>query len=168
MATAHLVTVENYLHSTFEPDAEYVEGRIVYRSVPQKPHSKMQSFLDRTLYNIAHPLGFEVWVEQRIQTRSARPHYRIPDVCVTLGEPPEDIFTTPPFLCIEILSPDDSAVELRMKIEEYLSFGVTHVWIVDPISLRGEIHTRDGIQRVENGLFRAGAIDVDLHLIAHP
>ena len=168
MATAHLVTVESYLHSTFEPDAEYVEGRIVYRSVPQKPHSKMQSFLDRTLYNIAHPLGFEVWVEPRIQTHSARPHYRIPDVCVTLGEPPEDIFTTPPFLCIEILSPDDSAVELRGKIEEYLSFGVTHVWIADPVSLRGEIHTQDGIQRVEDGLFRAGAIEVDLRLTERP
>ncbi len=89
-------------------------------------------------------------------------------MCVTLGEPPEDIFTTPPFLCIEILSPDDSAVELRMKIEEHLSFGVTYVWIVDPVSFQGEIHARDGIQRVEDGLFRAGAIEVDLRLNARP
>ena len=33
MSTIHLVNLEEYLHSTFEPDAEYVEGRIVRRSV---------------------------------------------------------------------------------------------------------------------------------------
>ncbi|MGH9612834.1 MAG: Uma2 family endonuclease [Bryobacteraceae bacterium] len=72
-----------------------------------------------------------------MRTRADPAHYRIPDVCVTPGEPPEDIFTAAPFLCVEILSPDDSAVELRIKIDEYLAFGVSCVWIVDPISLRG-------------------------------
>ena len=78
MATTHLVNVEEYLHSSFEPDAEYVEGRIVRRAAPQKPHSRMQGYLIRTLYEIAHPAGFEIWVEQRIRTKSA--HYRIPDL----------------------------------------------------------------------------------------
>jgi Uma2 family endonuclease len=99
MSTSHLVSVEEYLHSTYEPDAEYVEGKIVHRAVPQKPHSKMQSYLDRTLYEVAHPLGYEVWVEQRVQTQVDPPRYRVPDICVTLGEPPEDIFIAPPFLC---------------------------------------------------------------------
>jgi hypothetical protein len=49
MATTHLVSVDEYLHTSFEHDAEYVEGRIVYRSWPQKPHSKMQAFLLLTL-----------------------------------------------------------------------------------------------------------------------
>ena len=43
METTELVSVEEYLHSTFEYDAEYVEGRIVLRPMPQKPHSRMQS-----------------------------------------------------------------------------------------------------------------------------
>src|ERR1017187_7948436 len=38
MAITELVSVEEYLHSTFEHDAEYLEGRIVARSAPQKPH----------------------------------------------------------------------------------------------------------------------------------
>jgi Uma2 family endonuclease len=162
MAATHLVSVEEYLHSVYEPDAEYVEGRILHRSVPEKPHSKMQSYLDRTLYDVAHPLGYEVWVEQRLRTQPDPAHYRVPDICLTLGEPAEDIFTKPPFLCVEILSPDDAAIEVRTKVEEYLVFGVVYVWVIDPSARRGEIYTSRDIQRVEDGVFRAGEIKVDI------
>jgi len=162
MATMHPISVEEYLHSTFEPDAEYVEGRIVQRAAPQKPHSKIQTYLIRALYDVGHPLGYQVWVEQRIRTKRDPVRYRIPDVCITFGEPDEEIFTEPPFLCVEVLSPDDTAHELRMKIDEYLAWGVAHIWIVDPISLGGEIHKSDGIERVRGGRFRAGDIEVDL------
>jgi Uma2 family endonuclease len=86
------------------------------------------------LREIGRPLGYEVWVEQHIRTKSGLVRYRVPDVCVTLGEPEEEIFTEPPFLCVEILSPDDSALELRARIDEYLEFGVPCVWIIDPES----------------------------------
>jgi Uma2 family endonuclease len=162
MATTELVSVEEYRHATFEYDAEYVDGRIVPRSMPQKLHSKIQSYLDRTLYQIAHPLGYEVWPEQRIRTQSNPARYRVPDLCVTLGEPAEDIFIEPPFLCIEILSPDDAALEVRTKVREYRAFGVAYVWIVDPNTGTGEIHTPDGVELVEDGNFRAGEIEVAL------
>jgi Uma2 family endonuclease len=160
MATTQLVRVEEYLHSTFETDAEYVDGRIVARPMPEKPHSKMQGYLLRTLYEIAHPLGFEIWVEQRIRTKSNPASYRVPDICVTVGEPDEDIFTTPPFLCIEILSPDDSALEVRSKVDEYLAFGVSYVWVIDPVSFGGEIHTTDRIERIRDGAFKAESIEI--------
>ena len=70
--------------------------------------------------------------------------------------------TSPPYLCIEILSPDDPAVEVRAKIEGYLAMGVAYVWIVDPLKRRGEIHTREGIERVNDGRFRAGSLEADL------
>jgi len=162
MATTELVSVEEYLHTSFEYDAEYVEGRIVPRSMPQKPHSKMQRSLISMLCTAGEPLGYEVWQEQRIRTQHAPARYRVPDLCVTQGEPSEDVFTEPPFLCVEILSPGDPAVEVLAKIREYLAFGVVYVWIVDPKTGTGEIHTTDGIERVENGIFRAGEIEVHL------
>ena len=75
----------------------------------------MQSYLDRTPYQIAGPFGYEVWVEQRTRTQQFQPRYRIPDVCLTVGEPEEDVFIDPPFLCVEILSPDDSAATSESK-----------------------------------------------------
>jgi Uma2 family endonuclease len=162
MATTHLVSVDEYLHTSFEHDAEYVEGRIAYRSVPRKPHSKMQAFLLLTLHGIGRPLGYKVWPEQRIRTQANPARYRVPDLCVTFGEPDEDVFTDPPYLCIEILSPDDSAAELSAKVDEYLTLGLAYVWVVDPVSLSGEIRTRNGIERVSDGRFRAGAMEVNL------
>ena len=150
------------MHSTYEPDAEYVEGRIVPRPMPKKPHSKVQKVVIRTLCDVGEPLGYEVWPEQRIRTQADPPRYRVPDVCLTKGEPEEDVFTAPPFLCVEILSPDDSAVDLRAKVHEYLAFGVKYVWVIDPVTRTGEIHTRSGIQRVDNGRFHAGEIAVDV------
>jgi Uma2 family endonuclease len=162
MATTHLVPVEEYLHSTYEPDAEYVEGRIVPRSMPKQPHSKIHGDLYEGFCEVARPLGYKFWIDQRIRTQADPPRYRVPDLCLTLGEQAEDILTTAPFLCVEVLSPEDPAVEFRTKIDEYLAMGVPYVWIVDPISLRGEIYTGDRIERARDGIFRAGDIEVDV------
>jgi Uma2 family endonuclease len=65
-------------------------------------------------------------------------------------------------LCVEILSPDDTAVEVRAKVREYPAFGVAYVWIVDRDTGTGEIHMPVGIELVEDGGFRAG--EIELHL----
>jgi Uma2 family endonuclease len=158
MAVTTLVSVDEYLHTTFEYDAEYVEGRIVERSMPKKPHSKMQAYLVRALYEVGSSLGYKAWPEQRIRTQAVPPRYRVPDLCVTRGEPDEDVFTEPPFLCIEILSPDDAVIDVWAKVHEYLAFGVTYVWIIDPRNGTGEIHSAAGVERVDDGTFRAGEI----------
>jgi Uma2 family endonuclease len=33
---------------------------------------------------------------------------------------------------VEILSPDDTAREVREKVDEYLAHGVRLIWVVDP------------------------------------
>jgi Uma2 family endonuclease len=118
------------------------------------------TFLAYMLFTIARPLGFEVFLELRIRTGVDR--FRVPDVCLMRGIPIETIPTEPPYLCIEILSPDDYAVDLRAKIREYLACGVEVVWIIDPVELTGEIHTQGAIERVTDGIFRAGSIQVDV------
>ena len=40
--------------------------------------------------------------------------------------------TVPPFLVVEILSPEDRLVRLQPKIQDYLSHGVAWVWVIDP------------------------------------
>jgi Uma2 family endonuclease len=42
----------------------------------------------------------------------------------------------PPFIAVEILSPDDRLNAVREKLEEHKSWGVQHVWLVDPHSRR--------------------------------
>jgi Uma2 family endonuclease len=162
VATAQLVSVEEYLHMSFEHDAEYVEGKIVYRSLPQLNHSEMQGNLQLALREQGRSRGYKVWLGLRIRTKRDPARFRVPDVCLTLGRPEEQILTSPPFLCVEILSPEDSAVELRTKLDEYLAFGVPCIWVIDPTSDTGEIHTPDGIEKVVNATFTAGEIRIDL------
>jgi hypothetical protein len=68
-----------------------VDGRIIERNVGEKEHGRMQRALLRYLARY-HDAGLEAWPEQRIQIRAD--HFRVVDVCVTIGEPEGQIFTT--------------------------------------------------------------------------
>jgi Uma2 family endonuclease len=67
-----------------------------------------------------------------------------------------------PFFAPETLTPEDRIMDLNIKIAEYLDFGVRYVWVIDSCSHTGEIYTRDGIQNVGDGNFKAGPIEIDL------
>jgi Uma2 family endonuclease len=61
----------------------------------------------------------------------------VPDVCAYLSEPDEEIFTSPPLLCVEVLSPEDrmsKVVTLAKEYlaKEYLAMGVPVVWVIEP------------------------------------
>jgi Uma2 family endonuclease len=59
--------------------------------------------------------------------------FRVPDICVVAGsEFQQEIFTAPPLLCIEIFSEDDRWSRIQERIDDYLSLGVPHVWVIDP------------------------------------
>jgi Uma2 family endonuclease len=79
----------------------------------------------------------------------------VPDVCVVLGgRPDEEILTKPPFLCIEILSPEDRVSRMQDRIDDYLRFGVRYVWLIDPYQRRAWIYMQDEIREVRDGLLR--------------
>lgn len=81
--------------------------------------------------------------------------FRVPDVCVYAGENPrEQIFRTPPFICIEVLSPEDRMNRVQERIDDYLKFGVPYVWLIDPRSRRVWIHTKGGSREAKDGILR--------------
>jgi Uma2 family endonuclease len=57
-------------------------------------------------------------------------------------------------------------IEVLTKVAEYLEMGVDFVWIVDPVSLTGEIRTKDEIRPVSNGIFTAGEIAIDIRNVS--
>ena len=63
-------------------------------------------------------------------------------------EPQEQIFRTPPFICIEILSPEDRWARVQQRIDDYLAFGVSHVWVIDPREQRAWVYSKDGSREV--------------------
>jgi Uma2 family endonuclease len=57
----------------------------------------------------------------------------------------------PPLILIEILSKDDSLRSMRERVDDYLAFGVEHVWILDPATRRAYVCTQTAFQEPEKG-----------------
>jgi Uma2 family endonuclease len=151
------MSVDEYRRMDFSPDREYIDGAIQERHAGEKSHSKIQ----RRLIQLLTPSGLEIWPVQRVQVKPTR--FRVPDLCVTLSEPDEEVFTSPPFLCVEILSPEDRMSEMQERIEDYLEFGVAQVWVIDPRRRTVSVCDRTGIHRVEGAARTAdGRIEVSL------
>lgn len=146
MATSTSVPVEEYLRSSYHPDMDYVDGTLVERNVGERKHSRLQFLLGLLLGPREARGHFHAFTEQRVRV-SARGTYRIPDICVmALPYRDEPVFTQPPHLAIEIVSPDDRPGDLLAKVAEYLNFGIPHVWLPDPYKRRVQEAGSDGLR----------------------
>ena len=154
MATVEtLVPVEEYLHSVYRPDVDYVDGVLVDRNVGEKNHAKVQREI--LVYLHMRRAQWNIFAIQESRVQISRTRYRVPDVCVFVGpEPDEQIFTQPPFLCIEVLSPEDRMSRMQERIDDYLAFGVEYVWVVDPKTCRAWIYRTEGMHEVRDGFLR--------------
>ena len=156
MPTGTLLSVEEYLATSYEPDCDYVDGHIEERNLGEWDHSSLQAAIAAFFYTRRKALGISVATEQRVQVSPNR--FRVPDVCVVLGQPREQVLIQPPFLCVEILSPEDRMSRLEQRIDDYLAMGVRYVWLLDPATKRAFAATsetglreiRDSILRTEN------------------
>src|SRR5580704_2820010 len=133
MSAKVLMNVEEYLRTSFDgADCEFLDGEVVERNMGELPHGDLQANLTRLLWPLGSQLGIRVVTEIRIQIHSRR--YRVADIAVWRDDNIEtSIPTVPPFLVVEILSPEDRMVRMQVKIQEYLSIGVEWVWVIDPL-----------------------------------
>ena len=148
-----LISVEEYLRTTSDPDCDYVDGELLERNLGERDHSNLQGEL--IYFFRARRKSWKVFAfpEQRLQVSPTR--FRVPDVCVYAGEEPkEQIFRTPPFICFEILSPEDRLERIQQKIDDYLNFGVPYVWVINPRDRRVWAHNKEGSREVKDGTLR--------------
>jgi Uma2 family endonuclease len=159
MATAVFVPLNEYVDTVYRPDREYIDGEVVERNVGELDHSRFQMLLSHYLFSREKKWGIVVLPEQRVQVKATR--FRVPDITVVAGSlPTTPILQGPPFLCIEILSKGDSMDDVQERIDDYLTFGVSHVWVVNPRKLRAFHYTRDGIKEAEDGVLRTTNPDI--------
>lgn len=142
MASRTAVSLPEYLATTYEPDCEYIDGEVLERNMGELDHGGLQALLVGWLLNRRKQLGIHVFSETRTQVAPER--YRVPDIAVTINRPAGRVLQEPPFLCIEILSPEDRASRVEEKIDDYLQFGVRFVWLIDPRKKSAWCYSRAG------------------------
>jgi Uma2 family endonuclease len=152
MSVGTLLSVEEYLNTSYSPDMEYRDGVLVERNVGEKEHARLQALLARFFGNHEEEWNIEVYSELRIKVRDK--WYPIPDVCIYDSDFEGRVPAHPPLLWIEVLSPDDRMSQVWKRAEELIQNGVPYIWIIDPDTLESELRTAAGPQKVEDQTLR--------------
>jgi Uma2 family endonuclease len=135
--TATLISLDEYLNTSYEPDVEFVDGVLVRRNVGAQSHSLLQGFVvsffgqDRKSHRIS------VFPEARLQMGGVSGRYRVPDVLV-LENPYQKgkVVRDVPAIVVEIKSPDDTFDEIVDKCFEYEKLAVANILVMDPDNRR--------------------------------
>lgn len=135
MATAALIPVEQYLRTGYEPDAEFIDGKVQTRPAAEYDHSTWQQAIQQWFAQHTKEWNIRVRCELRVQVSPTR--YRVPDVVVfDRNQPIEQILTHPPIAVFEVLSPEDTIARMLNKLDDYAAMGIQNIYLVDPRSQR--------------------------------
>jgi Uma2 family endonuclease len=146
MAAGTQISVSEYLSTSYRPACDYVDGEVLERNVGELDHGRLQGVLFAYFFSREKSWSVFAVVEQRVQV--SRTRFRVPDVCVVAGQKPaEQTLTKPPMLCIEILSPEDTMSRTLDRVNDFLTFGVSHVWVLDPRTKRAYDYTAAGMRK---------------------
>jgi Uma2 family endonuclease len=163
MSSAILVSVQEYLAASFDPDRDYVDGELQERNLGERPHSRTQGRLYAFLFQREARWGICVLPEQRVQVSPTR--FRIPDVCaVSASDPVEPVVKRAPILCVEVLSREDTVTRLNERISDYFRMGVRYVWVLDPLTRRAYCYTPGEMHEVLDGVLRTYDPEIEVPL----
>ncbi len=129
--TATQMSVEEYLRTSFEPDAEYVDGVIEERPMGEDQHSAWQAAI--VGYFVPRAKEWNIRVRPELRSKTGERRYRIPDVAlIDANLPYAPVATAPPLVIFEILSPEDRIARLLVRLADFESMGVGGIYVIDP------------------------------------
>ncbi len=131
MEAAQLVSVQEYLNTSYEREPELIDGQLREKPMPTTLHAFVQAMIVH--WFAMHMEEWTVMPLPEVRTRVASSNFRLPDVAVArLGPIRSKTQDEPPLIAIEVLSPEDRFTELRDRASDLSRMGVAHVWLIDP------------------------------------
>jgi Uma2 family endonuclease len=131
MATATHAPLEVYLHSDYQPDAEYVDGEIRERPAGEDDHSALQCAISEWFHQHRDKWNIRVRPALRVQVKAE--NYLVPDVAILdAANPKEKTATRPPLAVFEVWSPENKIREMMRKLALYEQMGIPQIWLIDP------------------------------------
>lgn len=149
--TVALVSVDDYLNTTYRPDVEYVDGLLVEKGMLTEFHQLLSAILLRWFY--PHEKTFRIKALADVRTQIIeRARYRLPDVLLVttpLGRKFGKIMTNVPNVVIEIESPDDRHSDILDRFEDYAGIGVQQCILMHPEKHLAWQHSAGSLIRIE-------------------
>ena len=161
------ISVEEYLHTAYRPDVEYVDGEIQERNVGEIEHARMIKAV--LTWFIQHEKEWQVEALSDVRVQISADRFRIPDICVsTASSHDRKIVTTAPLLVVEVLSPEDRIDRYQQRITDYRAMGIHGIWVLDPETNRGwDCSTGNWMEGTEFRLSNS-EIYLDLSALSRP
>ncbi len=167
MATPTQVSVEEYLNSHYQPDVEYVDGKLRPKSstLEEDPvvawvHGRIQALI--SLWFGEHEEEWGVLVAVEVRTRISSSIYRLPDVVVVRSAPENGTITEAPLIVVEVLSPRDTYAETRRRARDYRQMGVENIWLIDPETRTAQVCAKESWTETTRFEVEGSAIYLDI------
>jgi len=144
-----LLTLEEYLQTSYRPDRDFVDGVTEERNVGGTKHGLLQMQLG--FWFINHQKEWRIRVIGELRTQVSGSKVRLPDVAVVADDDAlhEELRTTPPLIAIEIKSPDDRMSRVVIRLKDFRAMGVPNIWLLDPEERIAYTYTHEGLKLVE-------------------
>ena len=145
------LTLDEYLHSAFSPDCDFVDGRSVERIVGKWPHARALSILLWLLFGKEESETWPILPLPSLRVWVAPTRIRVPDVAVLPRKGPhEQIPTRPPLAVIEILDDEDLFCATMERLADFDRFGVENIWLIDPLAQVAYRYANGTMGKVQN------------------
>ena len=142
-------SIGEYLKTSYLPDAEFVDGELREKPVVSPIHGRMQILIG--VWFFQHQLEWKLVASAEARTQVSVSRVRLPDVVVgEAGFLREGALTEAPLIAIEVLSAQDSMVDLRRRAEDLEAMGVANLWLIDP-ETRDAFVWKDGYWQKSGG-----------------
>ena len=176
MLTSTLMTVEQWADLPDEDvKTELVQGKLVEVARGSFAHNWTRDEISFQIHRYLrpNPIG-ETVAEQAVRVTSE--NGRIPDAVyissdrLSLIDPNRNALAVVPNLCVEVVSPSESAAYLRAKVHGYLDNGADTVWVVYMDTHEAEIWEREGGMRLATDSLRASCLpglEIPLHSVIY-
>jgi Uma2 family endonuclease len=133
------------------PGFEFIDGQLVEKAmgaesswVAGEVYDHIKAYCRRTGFGLTFiaDLGFQCFPGKPAQVRK-------PDVSVVRCDPatyelPRGWVTEPPALVVEVVSPNELAIELSGKVADFRAARTPLIWVIDPDRREATVYRADG------------------------